>query len=989
MLNFRRPVSEVPAEITDYHRLRARAEALADSAPLVALEALWQAFAFYLEADALELALRLLKPWPDLCQPFGHYCHLLYSRRFPRPAPRPATAQLPAELRAWQTFVTPPQRPRVSVCMIVRNERESLPRALASVTALADEIVVVDTGSSDGTQALAAAHAKVRLSHFDWCDDFAAARNAGLKQAQGDWILVIDADEELEPESRDYLQAFFAFPPLGWQIFTCQVEHRLAHNRFYSWTTRIFRRDTALRFSGALHELPRKFSSPTWLLQVALPGILRHSGNLPEVYARQGKSRRAQLLRTLVEDPRTRTPFLTYHYAHLLVNGIDLPANPALAERLLRETLAEAERDAERVTPPEQIPAAPAAVVLLLAQLLGQQGRHAELAELYARYAERCPVTAFVGLAAQAYRSLGQWRQARVAWWRAFDPQLLPMRSDENWQQLALEGLMGLGLEQHDGLLALWAVRRLRERHPDGHIPGRGYDLLAIQRQLEDLLSLERGTWLDRLEFELQQALAVRDIERVCFCAFAYLCEAWDRTILEDAVRALHVLGTPSLATAVAGLGRRLYPQAELFQLWGGDQPTLAAEADIPGGAYWLWLAQPPAIRPRVSLCLIVRNAADTLLGCLRSLEPVVDEYVIADTGSEDATPALIAEWARSHRVISWSQTWTDDFAAARNAVFPHASGDWVLIVDADERLTPESVTRLQTVLALRPAGLQLLAIRCASLDSNEQILSEDWVPRIYRRSELIRYWGAVHNYPGHARDAERLPVIPLSGVRLLHSGFSTEMVRKHRKHERLQRLEACLTIEGLPNPYYLYHYGYALMYQYQPPQLEKAYDVLLQSLDENQRWRQRPPVPGWFVAPAGKVRLLVFRLLAHWQHDAELLNRYADWPESQEAEYHYWYACAALRQGQLAAARAGYTRCLLSEEADRPQAGFGSWKALLGLTEAALQAHDWSAGIEAFQALLAHPGPLQAQRLFSEWWMAMLVQPVPNSDSKRGASAS
>ncbi|HVX63161.1 MAG TPA: glycosyltransferase, partial [Pirellulales bacterium] len=68
--------------------------------------------------------------------------------------------------------------PRVSLTMIVRNEEADLPRCLESVADLVDEIVIVDTGSTDGTKAVAARFGpKVKLFDFPWCDDFAAARN--------------------------------------------------------------------------------------------------------------------------------------------------------------------------------------------------------------------------------------------------------------------------------------------------------------------------------------------------------------------------------------------------------------------------------------------------------------------------------------------------------------------------------------------------------------------------------------------------------------------------------------------------------------------------------------------------------------------------------------------------------------------------------------------------------------------------------------------
>ena len=86
----------------------------------------------------------------------------------------------------------------LSACLIVKNEAAHLPRCLASVRELVDEMVVVDTGSTDETPAIATAYG-ARVLAFAWRDDFSAARNFGLGQARGEWLLVLDADEALEP----------------------------------------------------------------------------------------------------------------------------------------------------------------------------------------------------------------------------------------------------------------------------------------------------------------------------------------------------------------------------------------------------------------------------------------------------------------------------------------------------------------------------------------------------------------------------------------------------------------------------------------------------------------------------------------------------------------------------------------------------------------------------------------------------------------------
>jgi glycosyltransferase involved in cell wall biosynthesis len=91
----------------------------------------------------------------------------------------------------------------LSFCAIVKNEAQNLARCLASVKPYVDELVVVDTGSTDETIAIAQQYG-AKVSHFEWCDDFALARNYACFLASGDWILTLDADEELEVSQENW-----------------------------------------------------------------------------------------------------------------------------------------------------------------------------------------------------------------------------------------------------------------------------------------------------------------------------------------------------------------------------------------------------------------------------------------------------------------------------------------------------------------------------------------------------------------------------------------------------------------------------------------------------------------------------------------------------------------------------------------------------------------------------------------------------------------
>ncbi len=100
----------------------------------------------------------------------------------------------------------------VSLTMIVRDEEKSLPRCLASVRGLFDEIIIVDTGSTDRTKDIARWFG-AKVFDFEWIDDFAAARNAALDHATGDYAFWLDADDVISHADRKKLEDLLHNPP--------------------------------------------------------------------------------------------------------------------------------------------------------------------------------------------------------------------------------------------------------------------------------------------------------------------------------------------------------------------------------------------------------------------------------------------------------------------------------------------------------------------------------------------------------------------------------------------------------------------------------------------------------------------------------------------------------------------------------------------------------------------------------------------------------
>ncbi len=139
--------------------------------------------------------------------------------------------------------------PLLSACLIARDEAAHVADCLRSLADLVDEVVVVDTGSQDGTVALARA-AGARVFRVPWRGSFAAARNESLRRARGRWVLYIDADERVVAGSRRDLESLLTDP----QLVACTVRFRPVTGYTRYRERRLFLRHPRIRFEGVIHE---------------------------------------------------------------------------------------------------------------------------------------------------------------------------------------------------------------------------------------------------------------------------------------------------------------------------------------------------------------------------------------------------------------------------------------------------------------------------------------------------------------------------------------------------------------------------------------------------------------------------------------------------------------------------------------------------------------------------------------------------------------
>jgi tetratricopeptide (TPR) repeat protein len=217
---------------------------------------------------------------------------------------------------------------------------------------------------------------------------------------------------------------------------------------------------------------------------------------------------------------------------------------------------------------------------------------------------------------------------------------------------------------------------------------------------------------------------------------------------------------------------------------------------------------------PTLALSMIVRNAEHDLPTCLDSVRGIVDEIVIADTGSTDKTLEIAVAYGA--RVISIP--WEDDFARARNLSLAAVTANWVLSMDADERLDSSAARRLPTLLANRKARAYQVTIRNYVLSLSERIWDRPAIPnaspiaeakqfpayvdhenvRLFRRMPELYFVGRVHETVG-TRILETGGGLGRADFLIHHFGLAVDAQIQNRKNIYYREL-SILKIQEMPN---------------------------------------------------------------------------------------------------------------------------------------------------------------------------------------------
>ncbi len=295
--------------------------------------------------------------------------------------------------------------PSLGLIMIVRNEAHNLGRSLGPVAACFDEVVVADTGSTDGTPELCRGLG-ARVYEFQWCDHFAAARNFTISKARADWLFWLDADNALAPEMVGELRRRL---PKGPAVLWALEQVVPSGERL--WQKRCFPRRPEVRFAGRVHE--QLVHPPQWP-SLPTPLVVRHWGYADPQHAKSKGRYYLKLLNQMLEE-NPADFYARFQAGRTLANLRDFSKSASHLEQVVASATAR-----------EQNPEVWAHSHFLLAQAWERLGRPKQAREV---------LDAF--LAQEPEHGLGHYHRGRLAY------------ALEDWQgaahHLALARELGLG----------------------------------------------------------------------------------------------------------------------------------------------------------------------------------------------------------------------------------------------------------------------------------------------------------------------------------------------------------------------------------------------------------------------------------------------------------------------------------------------------------------------------------------------------------------
>lgn len=174
----------------------------------------------------------------------------------------------------------------------------------------------------------------------------------------------------------------------------------------------------------------------------------------------------------------------------------------------------------------------------------------------------------------------------------------------------------------------------------------------------------------------------------------------------------------------------------------------------------------------KISGCVITKNEEANIARCINNLKSVTDEIIVVDTGSVDQTIQIAKELG----AFVYEDNWEQDFSKARNAALEHASGDWIIFLDADEYFNEESLLRIRQIIEEADTNQNIEGILCnlenIDTESGGRFIDSLIVMRIFRNRKEFRFMNKIHEQIGcNGRTLKHVNYV--DRIRIIHTGYS------------------------------------------------------------------------------------------------------------------------------------------------------------------------------------------------------------------------
>lgn len=616
----------------------------------------------------------------------------------------------------------------LSVCLIVKNEEAMLTDCLKSVAGIASEIVVVDTGSEDSTIDIAKVF-NCKIIRAKWEHDFAKARNIALDNARGTHILVIDADERL-------VNPHLLIPTLqnssenvgGWLIKVVSKALRAdgGADTYISNLLRLFINHHSIRYEGIIHEQIINSVIDGGFTFKNSPLEITHLGYNYQLERMQQKQLRNLELLNIAIESDPNNPYNLYNRAKTYLS--------------LRE-VDKAEADTKRVLEIAGQNSSIRPQALNYGGIVSAQlGNYEEAITRANASLVIVPEQSFAYyILGEAYSYLGDYEQAANAYINMQEMQhksnLIAYIVGDYYlppEQIHFKiGKSYVGMKLYDKALAEFTSgNRINPNEPN-NIVGLANIYFSKQDFANARIYLNKALSIDPNRQELK----------------TYLKQ------LDDAEQSVKLRN------------ERIHSNKPIDTT--GINPIARNK------------------NPKLALSMIVKNEEQQLSGCLESVREIVDEIIIVDTGSTDRT----IEIAQMYGAKIYHFPWIDDFSAARNESLKHCTGEWILYLDADERITPESVQVIRDLITY--SSDEMAAYICTIESLHLQIdgkteMHRGGYPRLFRNYgyPTIQFQGRVHEQITPSLFALR-KTVDFSDVVILHLGYDTSREVMEQKVRR------------------------------------------------------------------------------------------------------------------------------------------------------------------------------------------------------------